>query len=423
MTGVDLTETPALGGDDRPHELARVLRRKRKLRAGAAQLLGIVVALGLAFLVPQIPIGFEISASRVLDMLITVGAATAAFIGIVYSLLFLVLQFGSTTFTPRLNLFRDDPVVWRTFAFYTAVTVYALTAAIVISQDEKTSGTVPIVAFLAVFASIVLFRRLMTGAFNAIQLASALAQVGRRGREVIDGLYVHAAPQGDPDNNPDRSSAAPTGADGSLQEIRWSRPGAVVQVIDVPRVLRAAERAGVTVEFKVGSGELIAEGAVVAVVSGATDPELERDVVKALTVGDERTFEQDPEFALRVLADIALRALSPAVNDPTTAVQALDTMDGLLRALATRELSVGQIAGSDGTIRVRLVLPTWEDYVAGALDEIIALRDVSPNVSARIRRLLDELTALAPPSRRTALDARRLPIRDPDDQRPLDHAT
>jgi len=124
-----------------------------------------------------------------------------------------------------------------------------------------------------------------------------------------------------------------------------------------------------------------------------------------------------------VLADIALRALSPAVNDPTTAVQALDAIDGLLRALATRQLSVGQIAGSDGTIRVRLVLPTWDEYIAVALDEIIALRYVSPNVSARIRRLLDELTALAPPSRRPALDARRLAIRDPDDQRPLDPAT
>ena len=123
-------------------------------------------------------------------MLIAVGAGTVTFIGIVFSLLFLVVQFASTTFTPRLNLFRDDPIVWRAFAFYTAVVVYSLTAALVIGQDEKTSAVVPIVAFVAILAAIIVYRRLQMGAFKSIQLASALAQIARRGREVIDGLYV-----------------------------------------------------------------------------------------------------------------------------------------------------------------------------------------------------------------------------------------
>ena len=101
------------------------------------------------------------------------------------------------------------------------------------------------------------------------------------------------------------------------------------------------------------------------------------------------------------------------VNDPTTAVQALDTMDGLLRVLATRELSVEHVATSDGTIRVELVLPTWDGYLAVALDEIIALPALSPNVSRRILRLLDELAVITPPSRRSALDARRRQIHDP----------
>jgi uncharacterized membrane protein len=410
-TLVDPRQPSAFGGADRRHELARVLRRKRRLRAGVVQLLGAVVAIGLAFLVPQIPIGFDISTSRAIEMLITVAAATVTFIGIVYSLLFLVVQFGSTTFTPRLNLFRDDPVVWRTFAFYTAVVIYSLTASLVIGQDENTSGAVPIVAFVAVLTSIALYRRLTTGAFNSIQLASALAQVARRGREVIDGLYILDASAGDVQDAPARASAAsPAGT--PSQEIRWPRASAVLQVIDVPRVLRAAEQANAEVDFKLGSGELVAEGAIVAVATGQTDPELEHVVVNALTVGEERTYEQDPLFAIRVLADIALRALSPAVNDPTTAVQALDAMDGLLRALATRELDVGRIADRDGTLRITLVLPTWEDYLAVALDEIIALREVSPNVSRRILRLLDELEAITPAGRHPALAARRRQIQD-----------
>jgi uncharacterized membrane protein len=410
---VDLPpEPPNFRPADRRHELARVLRRKRRLRAGTVQLLGVAAAVGLAFLTPQVHIGFDIPTTRAIEMLIAVGAGTVTFIGIVFSLLFLVVQFATTTFTPRLSLFRDDPIVWRAFAFYTAVVVYSLTAALVIGQDEATSAVVPIVAFVAILAAIVVYRRLQMGAFTSIQLASALTQIARRGREVIDGLYVPRAPVSDWIDGPGLASA-PFALDKPLLEIRWPRPPAVLQVIDVPRVLRAAERGRAVIDFKVASGQMIAEGALIALVSGHTEPELEQQILKALTVGEERTFEQDPAFALRLLADIGLRALSPAVNDPTTAVEALDAMDGLLRVLATRDLSLEQVASSDGTVRVRLVLPTWDDYLAVALDEIIALPAASPNVSRRILRLLDELAAITPPSRKSALEARRRQIHDP----------
>ena len=405
-------EPPAFRPEGRPHELARVLRRKRRLRAGTVQLLGAAAAVGLAFLAPQVHIGFDIPTTRAIEMLIAVGAGTVTFIGIVFSLLFLVVQFASTTFTPRLNLFRDDPIVWRAFAFYTAVVVYSLTAALVIGRDEKTSAVVPIIAFVAVLAVIIVYRRLQMGAFTSIQLASALAQIARRGREVIDGLYVLKAPATNATAGPGPANPAAT-VEEALQEILWPRPPAVVQVIDVPRVLRAAERAHAVVEFKVGSGEMIAEGATLAVIRRQTEAELEREVLKALIVGEERTFEQDPAFALRLLADIGLRALSPAVNDPATAVQALDTIDGLLRVLATRDLGVEHVAASDGTIRVKLVLPTWDDYLAVAVDEILALPALSPNVSRRILRLLDELAVITPPSRQPEIEARRRKIHDP----------
>ena len=155
-------------------------------------------------------IGFDIPTTRAIEMLIAVGAGTVTFIGIVFSLLFLVVQFASTTFTPRLNLFRDDPIVWRAFAFYTAVVVYSLTAALVIGRDEKTSAIVPIVAFVAVLAVIIVYRRLQMGAFKSIQLASALAQIARRGREVIDGLYVPKAPASNATDGPGPASPAPT---------------------------------------------------------------------------------------------------------------------------------------------------------------------------------------------------------------------
>ena len=367
-------------------------------------MLAVIAAIALAFVAPAIHIGPEIPAARATDMLVAVGAGTVTFIGVVFSLLFLVVQFGTTTFTPRLNLFRDAPIVWRAFAFYTAVVVYSLTAALAIGQDERTSAVVPIIAFVAILLSIVLFRQLQTTAFNSIQLASTLTQVTQRGREVIDGLYIEIASPGDSVDGADHPRAAR--ADERAWEIRWPHRAAILQVIDVPRVLRAAERAHAVIAFTVETGAMVAEGGVLAVISGPREPKLEREVLQALTVGQERTFEQDPAFALRLLADIALRALSPAVNDPTTAVQSLDGIDGLLRALATRVLAVGHVADSEGTIRLELVLPTWEDYVGVSLDEIIALPALSPNVTRRIHRLLDDLKPITPPSRRAALDAR-----------------
>jgi uncharacterized membrane protein len=395
----------------RRHELARVLRRKRRLRAGLVQLLAAVAAVALGFLLPQAHIGYDIPVSEAVPMLVAVAAGTVTFIGVVYSLLFLVVQFASTTFTPRLNLFRDAPIVWRAFAFYVGVVVYSFTAALVIGRDEEVSGVVPFAAFLGMLISVSLYRTLQTAAFQSIQLAPILSQVVRRGRQVIDGLYTAPAPA-DPGTAYHPILATSPPGQGTHQ-IRWPHPAAVIQVINVPRVLRAAGRAGATVEFTVGSGEMIAEGAALALVSGPPEPALDREVLKALTVGEERTFEQDPALALRLLADIALRALSPAVNDPTTAVQALDRIESLLRILATRDLSMADIADSNGTTRVTLVLPTWDQYLAVALDEIIALPGVLPTISARLTRLLDDIAAIAPPDRRPGLGKRRAEIAPP----------
>jgi uncharacterized membrane protein len=106
-------------------------------------------------------------------------------------------------------------------------------------------------------------------------------------------------------------------------------------------------------------------------------------VLGALVTGQERAFRQDPLFAFRLLADIGLRALSPAVNDPATAVQVLDTMESLLRPLVSRDLDVAGVAGSGGVIRVVLALPSWDDYLrTGLLD--VAPPSRQPPVTRRL---------------------------------------
>src|SRR4029077_4464554 len=93
-------------------------------------------------------------------------------------------------------------------------------------------------------------------------------------------------------------------------------------------------------------------------------------LMRAVHLTTIRTFEQDPKYAIRLLVDIAIRALSPAINDPTTAVQALDQIEDLLRRLGRRQLDAGYARDATGSIRVIFPVPTWQDYLALSFDEI-----------------------------------------------------
>jgi uncharacterized membrane protein len=126
-----------------------------------------------------------------------------------------------------------------------------------------------------------------------------------------------------------------------------------------------------------------------------------RDVIQ---LGDERTFEQDPKYAIRLLVDIAIKALSPAINDPTTAVQALDEIEDLLIRLGRRRLEIGDFRDSQGKVRLTVIFPTWEDFLALAFDEIRLYGATSIQVMRRMKALLSELLSILPEERRPALD-------------------
>ena len=372
---------------------------------GIVQLVYVGVAVVLGLVVPRISVGVSVPANRTTEMLVAVGAGFVPFIGIVYSMLFLVVQFGSTTYTPRLNLFRDDPIVWHSFSFFTAVIVFAFTAVFEIGRKSDTSIVCPIVLGLAVLIAITLMRALQNAAFKSIQLASILEQVSRRGREVIDGVHpepLRGSNRGD--------GALDTGASvvempRGGRDVVWSGPWTVLQWVDVPRLLRAAERDDALVHLSVVPGASIFAGDRVGVVADGGDLSDEA-VCDALGVGSERTFDQDPALALRLLADIALRALSPAINDPTTAVQSLDVMADLLGVLVRRDLGDAVVDGADRTPRVVVRLPTWEEYVSVAVDEIIAGEPRSGQVRQRLVVLLEGLLAIAPPQHRPAVEQR-----------------
>jgi uncharacterized membrane protein len=213
---------------------------------------------------------------------------------------------------------------------------------------------------------------------------------------VIDGVHPEALPvpdRGWPVSNTGVSAIVETPSES--REVLWRGRSSVVQTLDVRRLVRIAEHDDARIHVCVVPGETIPDQGLVAVVLDG--PNLaDREVLRALRLGSERTFDQDPALALRLLVDIALRALSPAVNDPTTAVQTLDASADLLSVLVGRDLGVEVVDDADGTARVVLKLPTWEDYVSVASDEIVDMGVSSMQVRRRLGRLLEDLVALAP---------------------------
>jgi uncharacterized membrane protein len=138
-------------------------------------------------------------------------------------------------------------------------------------------------------------------------------------------------------------------------------------------------------------------------VHGGTRAFDERALRAAFVLGGQRTFEQDPKYAIRLLVDIAIKALSPAVNDPTTAVQALDQIEDLLLRLGSRRLEIGAFRDRAGALRLVVPHPEWEDFLTLAFDEIRYCGATSVQVMRRMRALAADLIRALPPERHEAL--------------------
>ena len=181
------------------------------------------------------------------------------------------------------------------------------------------------------------------------------------------------------------------------------RPG-VVSALDRARLVRAATAAGAVIEVRFGIGGYVPAGADLFAIRGGAEGVDRAEMRKGVILEEERTFTQDPAFALRALVDIGLRALSPAVNDPTTAVQALDGIDALLLEFAARDLERGRITGEDGALRVIYPNMVWADVLDLSLTEIRHYGVDTPQIARRLRALLLGLAEQASPARHAPID-------------------
>lgn len=383
--------------------LVSALRRRRRIRAGLVQLVYIITGGVVGVLASRLDWARTISADQLTAYFAGIGAGLMALVSVVYALLFLVVQFGSTTHSPRLNLFRDSPLVWHAFGVFLGSFAYVSTVVLSTKPGDRVSVVVPILGVLSVLASLAIARRLQLSALNSLQLAPILQDLGDRGRAVIDELFPHPYVE-----TPVGSLDLP----GHSHQVRWPWSPAVLRQIDLPPLLAVAERFDAEVFLAVSVGDMMWQDEVVFHVSTGLAAEQDQELLSGLEAGMERSFPQDPLLAFRLLNDIGLRASSPANSDPYTVVQVIDAIEGLLRRLAIRNLDVSVVIGSDRVSRVRLSLPGWEEFLEGAVDELIDSDRAIPMVQQRLITLLDHLMAISPPARHPALQRRRQLLAD-----------
>lgn len=325
----------------------------------------------------------------------SIGSGMIALTGIVFALAFVMVQFSATAYSPRLALWiARDPVLYHAIGIFTATFLYALAALAWVDRD--TSGKVPFLTAWLVFAllltSVSMFVALIQR-MGVLQINRMLRFTADQGRRVIEAMYP-------PLNTAAKTADAEELVGHPVTQIltHRGRPLAI-QAVDTSNLADLAEDSGAIVEMVSAVGDTAVEGITLLRVLGGKQMISEQVLRESIQLGDERTFEQDPKYALRLLVDIAIKALSPAVNDPTTAVQALDQIEDLLIRLGRRRLEVGAIRDSSGALRLVIPHPQWEDFVLLALEEIRFCGATSIQVTRRMKALVGDLIAALPDER------------------------
>jgi uncharacterized membrane protein len=396
--------------------LVDALRRRRSLRAGLVQLVYVLGGIALGLLVPKLDVGASIPSVEAATLLAGTTAGLLALIGIVFALLFLVIQFAATAQSPRLHLFRDNPLVWHALGLVVGVIVYATTCVVVTADDPTTTVLVPISVLILALLAVALTRRLQLAALQSVQLSATLDQVTSRTREVIDRLYPaplsQSQPQPQPQSRPQSQPppAAPA-APVQIVQIRWPAKQGYLRQIDLPQLIRAARQADAAIRLLVLPGDLVRENAVVLEFWDARAVPEAGAVLKYLEVGIDRNFNQDPLLGFRLLNDIALRAMSAAINDPASVIQAIDSIESLLTVLVQRDLAIGLVMDDANTARVIFNAHDWADFLAAGVDEI-AQTPRPPMVDRRLRAMLEQVLSVAPERRRPSIEQRmaELPV-------------
>ncbi|HEX4008473.1 MAG TPA: DUF2254 domain-containing protein [Solirubrobacteraceae bacterium] len=347
----------------------------------------------------HLPAQFQYSASTATAVLAAIVGAMAALTGFVVTVTTLVVQMATGSFSARyMRLWYRD----RMLKVLLALLVGTLAFAFSLMRHVETNFVPDIgvsVAGVLVIASLLAFLVFLDRYLHRLRPVAVAALVHKYFRRNFT-YEVHRAA------HPEVFiGVLDAGRETPSLTIRSPRAGAI-QAVHAEALVAWARKEDCLIVLRHAIGDFVPSGATLIDVYGGGDhrPRAQRRLTDMVALGDERTIEQDPAFAIRILVDVANLALSPAVNDPTTAVQVMDYLGETLRLVGTTELPVSTWQGN-GRPRAGVVVParSWEDYLALTVDEIREYGNGGIQIMRRMRALLEELHAEVRPEYRAAV--------------------
>jgi uncharacterized membrane protein len=324
-------------------------------------------------------------------ILATIAASIMTVVSIVFAILLMTLTLASMQFSPRILLsFVRDRVTQRTLGIFLGTFVYcmaALPAAHSYPQPFAPVATVVCGMFLAVtcVAWLIFFIHHIS---QAISVNHMVDRIARETEQVIDDVmpdsvrYAYA-----PESVPYDSSRPETLVDSTIS--------GYIRYIDVARLLHLAQSYKLRVRMPRRIGHFVPAGVALFGVSPAErlDPELERELRSAFDIGPTRTLQQDVEFGVIQIVDIALKAISTAVNDPSTAITCVDQLARILIRFVSRNAPVALLCSPPHVVRVIIPWIGVESLLDTAFEQIRHYSAADIAVSLRLLRAFDDIAS------------------------------
>ncbi|MGO8887577.1 MAG: DUF2254 domain-containing protein [Streptosporangiaceae bacterium] len=352
-------------------------------------------------------VGPPVNPGEAASVLGIVATSTLTFLGVVFTLTLVALQLASSQLSPRvLRMFVRSGVTKVAFGILLAT--FSFSVAFLVLEGghgtEADSRGVAVVMVL-VSASLIVFIGYVAKTMKLLQVSWVITGVADLTRKAVS-RYFPLPEAYLPADAPVLSGQAVT----IRLPARRRKTLGVLQGVDHRRLAELARRHDCVFELLARVGEYVpTQGAIVAV-HGPPPPSGQApasQVLASINVGRSRTLYQDPAFGLRQLVDIAIQALSPAVNQPTTATQVIDRIEDILLRIAARPALTGYFADSTGRIRLTQPVTGWDELLDLAFTEITDYGSRSTQVVRRLLAAYAVLEHAAGPGRRPGLQQRR----------------
>ena len=340
-------------------------------------------------------LGFGLAGAQA--MLEAATTATLSFLVFTFGSLLVAIQVASGQLTPRIiatTLLRDNVVRYTVGLFMLTFIFVQSVADRIDSKVHQLPLFVAAALSLACFAA---FLYLIDYAARLLRPISILTRVGNEGLAVIKSVYP----------NPSLGPGLPKSQRHKLappdRVVKHQGTSGIVLAVDFERLKSEAGTSHGVIELVPQVGDFVGIDEPLFNLYGGAHTAEDDMLRSAVELGSERTMEQDPTFAFRIVIDIALKALSPAINDPTTAVLAIDQLHRLLRAVGTRHLRTDEILDASGQLLVIVRTPNWDDFVQLAFSEIRACGANNLQIVRRLRAMIENLNETLPSHRQREL--------------------